>query len=89
MLQLVNRFILKYIKQLEMVGVVMRIGSFSVVSWMGAESPFMIVWSLNTLDAILLTWCALLKNDKAYTLLNGFWILVGIVGILRAGDYIH
>jgi hypothetical protein len=67
----------------------MRISSFSVVSWMGAESPFMAVWLMNTLDAIILTWCAVLKKDNAYTLLNGFWILVGIVGILRAGAVIH
>ena len=89
MLGFLNKFILNYIKQLEMVGVVMRIFSFGVVSWMGADSPFMIVWSLNTVDAILLTWCAVIKKDRAYTLLNGFWILVGVVGILRAGAYIH
>jgi hypothetical protein len=88
-MQFLNAFILRYIKEFEMIGVVMRIGSFSLVSWMGSESPFMIVWSLNTVDAILLTWCATLKKDRAYTLLNGFWILVGIVGILRAGDVLH
>ena len=85
----INLFILKYLKQLEMTGVIMRISSFSVVSWMGADSPFMYVWMLNTVDAILLTWCAILKKDAAYSLLNGFWILVGLVGILRAGAYIH
>ncbi|MCF8277799.1 MAG: hypothetical protein K9J17_13780 [Flavobacteriales bacterium] len=84
-----NRFVLKYLKQLEMTGVIMRISSFSVVSWMGADSPFMYVWLLNTIDAILLTWCAILKKDAAYSLLNGFWILVGLVGVLRAGDFIH
>ena len=89
MLQSVNKFILQRIKQLEIVGVVMRITSFSVVSWMGADSPFMMVWTLNTIDAVLLTWCAVLKKDLAYTLLNGFWILVGIVGVLRAGAIIH
>ena len=35
-----------------------------------------------------LTYCAVLKKDKAYTLLNGFWILVGIIGIVRAGGWI-
>lgn len=84
-----NRLVLKYLKQLEMTGVIMRISSFSVVSWMGADSPFMYVWLLNTIDAILLTWCAILKKDAAYSLLNGFWILVGLVGVLRAGDFIH
>jgi hypothetical protein len=72
-----------------MLGVVMRITSFGVVSWMGSESPFMTVWAVNTIDAILLTWCAILKKDSAYSLLNGFWILVGIIGILRAGAVIH
>jgi len=85
-------FILDYIKshipQMEMAGVIMRIFCFSLVSWLGPASPFMLVWIVNTLDAILLTYCAILKKDKAYTLLNGFWILVGIVGIARAGGFL-
>lgn len=72
-------------KTLEMTGVLMRIFSFSLVSWMGPQSPFMFVWIFNTIDAILLTWCATLRKDSAYTVLNGFWILVGFVGIARAG----
>jgi hypothetical protein len=66
-----------------MVGVVMRIFSFTLVSWLGPQSPFMFVWIFNTLDAVLLTWCAALRTDAAYTLLNGFWILIGVVGIAR------
>lgn len=89
MLQTINTFILRNISILEMTGVLMRIGSFSLVSWFGPVSPFMLVWVVNTLDAILLSWCSLLKRDKAYTLLNVFWILVGVVGILRAGNVIH
>ncbi len=72
-----------------MTGVMMRISSFSLVSWMGPESPFMLVWVVNTTDAVVLSWCAILKKDQAYTLLNVFWILVGVVGILRAGAFIH
>ncbi|TXI99541.1 MAG: hypothetical protein E6Q31_07110 [Aquabacterium sp.] len=64
----------------------MRICSFSLVSWMGAASPFLFVWAFNTVDAILLSWCAILKRDAAYSLLNVFWILVGVVGMLRAAD---
>lgn len=79
-----NAFVLKHIRSLEMIGVIMRIGSFSLVSWMGPTSPFLLVWSFNTLDAVLLSWCAILKRDLAYSLLNLFWILVGVVGILRA-----
>lgn len=84
-----NAFILRYMSTLEMTGVLMRIVSFSIVSWLGAESPFLFVWVVNTLDAILLSWCALLKRDRAYTVLNLFWVLVGVVGILRAGQFIH
>jgi hypothetical protein len=84
-----NDFILKHIKTFEMIGVIMRIISFTLVSWLGPESPFLFVWIFNTLDAILLSWCAILKKDKAYTVLNLFWILVGIVGILRASGLLQ
>ena len=84
-----NRFINRHLKSIEMTGVMMRISSFSLVSWMGPESPFMLVWVVNTTDAVVLSWCAILKKDQAYTLLNVFWILVGVVGILRAGAFIH
>ena len=62
--------------------------SFSLVSWLGPASPFMFVWIFNTIDAILLTYCASIRKDPAYTLLNGFWIIVGLVGIARAGGWI-
>ncbi len=85
----INSLILKNIHAVEMTGVLMRIFSFSLVSWLGPASPFMFVWIFNTTDAILLAWCAILKRDRAYTVLNLFWILVGVVGILRAGNIIH
>lgn len=81
-------FIKNNIPALEMVGVIMRIFCFTLVSWLGPASPFMFVWIVNTLDAILLTYCAMLRKDRAYTLLNGFWIMVGIVGIARAGGWL-
>ena len=84
-----STFILKNIRIIEMIGVLMRIFSFSLVSWLGPKSPFMFVWIFNTTDAILLSWCAILKKDQAYTVLNVFWILVGVVGFLRAGNFIH
>ncbi|HEY5296423.1 MAG TPA: hypothetical protein VIK59_00705 [Verrucomicrobiae bacterium] len=86
---LLNPFVRKYIKTFEMTGVLMRIGSFSLVSWLGPHSPFMLVWIVNTTDAIILTWCSLLRRDCAYTVLNGFWILIGIIGILRAAGLLH
>lgn len=88
-LRLLNDFVLRNIRVIEMVGVLMRIFSFSLVSWLGPESPFLFVWAFNTLDAVLLSWCAILKKDRAYTVLNVFWIGVGIVGMLRAGAVMH
>lgn len=84
LLQRVNAFILRHLRALEMAGVVMRIMSFSLVSWLGPQSPFLFVWIFNTVDAVLLTWCATLRKDAAYTLLNAFWVLIGIVGIVKA-----
>lgn len=83
-----NQIILKNIKALEMIGVVMRIFSFSLVSWLGASSPFLFVWCFNTADALILSWCSILKKDGAYSVLNTFWILVGIVGIMRSAGVI-
>lgn len=88
-MKLINDFVLKHVRIIEMIGVLMRIFSFSLVSWLGPVSPFMFVWVFNTMDAILLSWCAILKRDQAYTVLNVFWIMVGIVGILRASNFIH
>lgn len=79
--------ILRNITAIEMTGVIMRIFSFTLVSWLGPNSPFMFVWIFNTSDAIMLSWCSILKKDRAYTLLNVFWILVGLVGIFRAANY--
>lgn len=80
----VNQFVLNNIRKIEMAGVLMRIFSFSIVSWMGPSSPFLFVWAFNSIDAVVLSWCAILKRDAAYSLLNVFWVFVGIVGMLRA-----
>lgn len=82
-MNVINRFVFRYVRTLEMTGVLMRIFSFSVVSWYGEESPFLFVWIVNTFDAVILSWTAIIKKDRAYTLLNIFWIGVGLVGILR------
>lgn len=84
MTERMNHFVELHLKKIEMIGVIMRIISFSLVSWLGPASPFLFVWIFNTVDAIMLTWCARLRRDPAYTLLNAFWILVGIVGIARS-----
>jgi len=83
-LQALNTLILRHIRAIEMAGVLIRIFSFSLVSWLGPASPFLMVWIINTVDAIVLSWCALLRRDPAYSVLNLFWIVVGIVGIVRA-----
>ena len=82
-----NQSALKNIKILEMTGVLMRIFSFTLVSWLGPKSPFMFVWLFNTLDALLLSYCAILRKDKAYSVLNVFWIIIGVVGIVRAAGF--
>ena len=87
MINKLNSFVFKYIRFIEMLGVLMRIFSFSLVSWLGPESPFMFVWAFNTTDAVILSWCSILKKDNAYTLLNVFWIMVGIVGMFRASHF--
>ena len=83
-----NNFILDNLKVIEMIGVLMRIFSFSLVSWLGPQSPFVFVWMFNTTDAIILSWCSVLKKDGAYSVLNIFWIAVGLVGMARAGGLI-
>jgi hypothetical protein len=88
-INVMNAFVRKHIRAIELVGVLMRIFSFSLVSWLGPASPFLFVWVFNTSDAVMLSWCSILKRDPAYIVLNTFWILVGIVGILRSGGMIH
>jgi len=80
-----NALILQHIKTIEMTGVLMRIFSFSLVSWLGPASPFMFVWIFNTADAVMLSWCSALKRDRAYVVLNVFWVIIGVIGIARAG----
>ena len=83
-LSMPNAFLRRNIRSFEMVGVLMRITSFSLVSWLGPRSPFLFVWAFNTMDALLLSWCSVLRRDLAYSFLNIFWIGVGAVGISRA-----
>jgi hypothetical protein len=83
-----NEVVARNIAAIEMVGVLMRIFSFSLVSWLGPESPFFFVWAFNTADAVMLAWCAILKRDRAYTLLNVFWVGVGVVGMVRATHFV-
>jgi hypothetical protein len=83
----VNAFVARHLRAIEMIGVLMRIFSFSLVSWLGPSSPFMFVWAFNTADAVMLSWCAIIRRDSAYTVLNVFWVGVGIVGMFRAAGF--
>lgn len=84
-----NAVVRRHIRLIEMIGVLMRITSFTLVSWMGPDSPFLFVWAFNTIDAVMLSWCSALKRDNAYTLLNTFWIMVGVIGMARASGMLH
>jgi hypothetical protein len=84
-----NALVTQNLRAIEMIGVLMRIFSFSLVSWLGPASPFLFVWAFNTTDAVMLSWCAIIKKDKAYTVLNVFWVGVGAVGMIRATGFPH
>ena len=68
-------------KWMEHVGVVMRIIAFGTLSIMGPNTPFLYMWIWNTIDAGILTYAAWERGNKAYLILNIFWMLVGLVGI--------
>ncbi len=84
LLTIMNEKVGEHRPKIEMVAVLMRIVSFSLVSWLGPKSPFLFVWAFNTADALMLSWCAIIRKDRAYTVLNVFWIAVGVVGMARA-----
>ena len=69
------------VKLLENIGVVMRIIAFGTLSIMGPSTPFLLMWIWNTIDAIILTYAAWERGNKAYLILNIFWMLVGLIGI--------
>jgi len=69
------------VKLLENIGVVMRIIAFGTLSIMGPSTPFLLMWIWNTIDAIILTYCAWERSNRAYLILNIFWMLVGLIGI--------
>ena len=71
----------KSVKLLELIGVVMRVMAFGTLSIMGPNTPFLAMWIWNTIDAINLTYASWERSNRAYLILNIFWMLVGIVGI--------
>ena len=74
----------KVLELMEGVGVVMRIMAFGLLSVMGKDTPFLWMWIWNTIDALILTYCAWERDNKPYILMNTFWLIVGAVGIYNS-----
>jgi hypothetical protein len=74
----------KQIEFLELIGVIMRIMAFGTLSVLNKDTPFLLMWIWNTVDAIILTYCAWERDNKPYILLNIFWLIVGVVGIYNS-----
>ena len=71
----------KQVKLLELIGVVMRVIAFGTLSIMGPDTPFLSMWIWNTIDAVILTYASWERSNRAYLILNIFWMIVGFVGI--------
>ena len=69
------------VKLLENIGVIMIIIAFGTLSIMGPDTPFLYMWIWNTIDAVILTYAAWERSNRAYLILNIFWMFVGLVGI--------
>ena len=71
----------KWINFWEGIGVGMRILAFGMLSVLNKDTPFLTMWIINTVDAVILTYCAYRRGNRPYMVLNLFWLLVGLVGI--------
>lgn len=69
------------VKWLETIGVIMRIFSFGMLAILGKDTPLLTMWIINTIDAGILTWAAWERSNRAYIILNIFWLIVGVIGI--------
>ena len=74
----------KTLELLEGIGVVMRIMAFGTLSILNKDTPFLLMWIWNTIDAGILTYCAWERNNRPYILMNVFWLIVGLVGIYNS-----
>ena len=74
----------RVLERLEGIGVIMRILAFGLLSVMGKDTPFLWMWVWNSIDAVLLTYCAHQRGNKPYILLNAFWLVVGVIGIYNS-----
>jgi hypothetical protein len=76
----------RWINFWEGIGVAMRILAFGVLSIMNENTPFLAMWIVNSIDAIILTYCAYKRKNRPYMALNLFWLVVGIVGIYNSWE---
>ncbi len=74
----------KQIEILEAIGVVMRIMAFGTLSVLNKDTPFLLMWIWNTVDAVILTYAAWERDNRPYILLNVFWLIVGVIGIYNS-----
>ena len=74
----------KQIELLEAIGVIMRIMAFGTLSVLNKDTPFLLMWIWNTVDAVILTYAAWERDNKPYILLNVFWLILGVVGIYNS-----
>jgi hypothetical protein len=69
---------------LETIGVIMRIMAFGMLSMLNKDTPFLLMWIWNTIDALILTYCAWERNNTPYIIMNTFWLIVGVIGIYNS-----
>jgi hypothetical protein len=74
----------RVLELMEGIGVVIRISTFAMLSVMGKDTPFLWMWVFNTFDAVLLTYCAWERGNRPYTIMNIFWLIVGVIGIYNS-----
>ena len=77
------------VKWFENIGVIMRIFSFGMLAILGKDTPLLTMWIINTIDAMILTWAAWERSNRAYIILNIFWLIVGIIGIWNSYHALH
>jgi len=66
----------KWINFWEGIGVAMRILAFGMLSILNKDTPFLAMWIINTVDAVVLTYCSWRRGNRPYMALNFFWLLV-------------
>ena len=71
----------RWINFWEGIGIAIKILAFGMLSILNKDTPFLTMWILTTVDAIILTYCAWRRGNRPYITLNLFWLIIGLVGI--------